>query len=143
MIYPAHFFSAMSSFLRYASACCLFLMLAGGAMLKAAPPGFVEGQLKILSLKEVELAEEGLSKGATEAYERYPLVVLSQDGHRAIAHVTADSNGHYRATLPPGEYILDVQNPAPKHYLRTTPQSFKIESNQTVRVDMTVDPGIR
>jgi len=111
-------------------------------MLKAAPPGFVEGQLKILLLREVELAEEGLSKGATEAYEKYPLVVLSQDGHRAIAHVTADSNGHYRATLPPGEYILDVQNRALR-YPRATPQSFKIESNHTVRVDMTVDPGIR
>ena len=77
MIYPAHFFSAMSSLLRYASAYSLFLILAGSGILKAAPPGFVEGQLKILLLKEVELAEEGLSKGATEAYEKYPLVVLS------------------------------------------------------------------
>ena len=133
----------MSSYLKYASACCLFLMLYGSSILNAVPPGFLEGHLKVLSLKEVELAEEGLSKGATEAYQKYPLVVLSQDGHRVIAHVTANSSGHYRATLPPGEYILDMQNPGPKHLLRTTPQSFKIESNQTVRVDMTVDPGIR
>ena len=132
----------MSSYLKYASACSLFLMLYGSSILNAVLPGFLEGHLKVLSLKEVELAEEGLSKGATEAHQNYPLVILSQDGHRAIAHVTADSNGHYRATLPPGEYILDVQNPALKH-LRATPQSFKIESNQTVRVDMTVDPGIR
>src|SRR5712691_5042750 len=91
-------FFAMSSFIKYASACCLFLMLAASSMLKAAPPGFVEGHLAIISLKEVkgvELAEEGPSNRAAEAYQKYPLVVLSQNGHTEIAQVTADSEGAF------------------------------------------------
>jgi hypothetical protein len=115
-------------------------------MLKAAPPGFVEGQLKIISLREVELAEAGPSTGLAEFYKEYPLVILSEDGHREIARftadVTADDEGGYRVELPPGSYILDVKDRVEKR-LRAKPQSFKIESNQTVRADMTVDPGIR
>jgi len=33
-----------------------------------------------------------------------PLVVLSPDGKREIMRVTANGNGNYRATLPPGDY---------------------------------------
>jgi hypothetical protein len=131
----------MSSILRYASACCLFLVLAGSGILKAVPPGFLEGRLKIISLREVDLAEAAPSTGLAESYEEYPLVILSQDGHREIARVTADGNGAYRVALPPGAYILDVQDRAQKRP-RAQPQPFKIESNQTVRVNMAVDAGI-
>jgi len=118
-----------------------FLVLASGGMLKAVPPGFLEGRLKIISLREVELAEAGPSTGLAEFYKEYPLVILSQDGHREIARVTPDSNGAYRVALPPGAYILDLQDRAQKR-LRANPQSFKIESNQTVRVYLAVDTGI-
>ena len=109
-------------------------------MLKAAPPGFVEGHLAIISLKEVkgvELAEEGPSNRAAEAYQKYPLVVLSQDGHTEIAQVTADSEGAFHVALPPGAYILDVQNRVQRR-LRVRAEPFKVESNQTVRVDMLI-----
>jgi hypothetical protein len=33
-----------------------------------------------------------------------PLIILSPDGKREIMRVTADGNGNYRATLPPGDY---------------------------------------
>jgi hypothetical protein len=44
--------------------------------------------------------------------------------------------------LPPGDYLLDVQDRARKH-VRAKPQSFTVGSNQTVRVDMDMDTGIR
>ena len=115
-------------------------MLSASGMLQAAPPGFVDGHLTIISLKEVkgtEVAEEGSSNRAAEAYQEYPLVVLSEGGQTEIARVTANSDGAYHVALPPGAYILDVQNRVQRQ-LRVRPEPFKVESNQTVRVDLLI-----
>jgi len=76
-------------------------------------------------------------------YAEYLLLVLTRDGRRAITRVTADRDGKYRVALPPGDYVLDVQGRRPKGHLRAKPQPFTIVSNQTARVDMDVDPGVR
>jgi len=106
----------------------------------AAPTGILEGHLKILSLREVELQDD--AKAITEApeqpYSEYPLIIRSRDGGKEVARLTADAGGNYRLVLQPGEYILDVQGRAPKR-VRTNPKPFTITSNQTVRVDMDVD----
>ena len=123
------------------SACLLFVPLGCFAADNAAP-GFLEGNLKILTFKDVELAGESPSKFSGGNYSEYPLIVLSPDG-KEIARVTADENGKYRVALPPGDYILDVQGRIPKGRMRAKPQSFKVVSNQTVHVDMDVDTGVR
>jgi hypothetical protein len=140
--YPAHFFAVMSSFPQCLVYTCVLLLLAGTAAIDAEPSGFVEGHLKIISLKEVELDEETQSKTTAGNYADYPLIVLSRDGKKEIARMTADENGNYRVALPPGDYLLDVQNRRRRH-TRATPQPFAVASNQTARVDMNVDPGIR
>jgi hypothetical protein len=122
---------------------CSFLVVVGCARSSnAAEPGFLEGHLKIVSPKEVELAESTPSKQTTESYAEYPLIIRSRDAEKEIARVTADGDGDYRVTLPPGDYILDVQGRRPGH-VRAKPQPFTIVSNQTVRVDMDIDTGIR
>ena len=50
-------------------------------------------------------------KITAENYADYPLIILSHDGEKEIARVTADENGNYRVALPPGDYVLDVQGP--------------------------------
>ena len=120
----------------------VFFLFAGSALINAAPQGFVEGQLKILSPKGVELADGTPSKITAENYTDYPLVILSSDKETELAHVTADGNGNYRIALPPGDYVLDVQNRRHGH-LRAKPQPFTIAANQTVRVDMIIDTGVR
>jgi len=142
-IYPVqHFDEVMPLFLRKAIAVCMFLMLAGGtAWSGALPPGFVEGHLKIASLGAVDFSDAMPRQTVTaEKYAEYPLIVLSQDGQKEIARVTADGNGNYRTALPPGNYILDVQDRAAKR-LRAKPQPFSVVSNQTVHVDMNVIIG--
>src|SRR5262249_2500650 len=57
---------------------------------------------------------------------------------KEITQVTADKDGNYRVTLPPGDYILDVPRRKPG-FVRATPQPFTIVSNHTVRVDMHID----
>jgi hypothetical protein len=128
----------MSSFLKCLIAVCIFSVVSGTA---TELPGLVEGPLKIISGKEVELADGNAPAITAENYAQYPLVILSRD-QKQIARVTADANGNYRVALPPGDYVLDVQDRGRRHF-RAKPQSFTVVSNQTVRVDMNIDTGVR
>jgi hypothetical protein len=132
----------MSSFVKYLITVCIFSVMAATASINAAPPGFVEGHLKIVSSREVELADGTPPAITAENYAEYPLIIFSQDGKKEIARVTADGNGNYRTVLPPGNYVLDVQGRAPGH-VRAKPQQFTVVSNQTVHVDMDIDTGVR
>jgi len=132
----------MSSALRFLIFTFVLRLLAGTASINAAATGFLEGHLKIISPKEVELADGTPSKITVENYSEYPLVILSSDKQTEVAHVTADDNGDYRISLPPGDYVLDVQNRKHRH-VRATPQPFTVVANQTVRVDMAIDTGVR
>ena len=107
-----------------------------------AAPGFLEGELKILPFREVELAEGTPSKFNDGNYTAYPLVILTRNGNKEVTRVKADANGTYHVALPPGDYVLDVQDRRHRH-VRAKPQPFTIVSNQTVHVDITIDTGIR
>ena len=98
----------MASFLRYLISACTFLLLPASGLVNAAPQGFVEGHLKIISFKEVELAQGNPPKFSAGNYADYPLIILSQDGKQEIASVTANGDGNHRVALPPGDYVLDV-----------------------------------
>jgi hypothetical protein len=131
----------MLMLLRYLAAA--LLVASPIACFASGDGGVVEGHLSILSLKEVELADAENTKTTTPPdYAEYPLVVLSRDRKQEVARLTVDANGNYRAELPPGDYVLDVQDRAHKH-LRARPQLFTIGAGRTVRVDMNIDTGIR
>jgi hypothetical protein len=133
----------MSSIHKSLIAACIFPMLAGTASIKAAPQGFMEGHLKIVSPRAVEPSDNmPRSAVAPETYAKYPLIILSQDGKKEIARVTADENGKYRVALPPGAYVLGVQDRATKR-VRGKRQPFTVVSNQTVRVDLGIFIGFR
>jgi hypothetical protein len=132
----------MSSFFKNLIPAWLSVVLACAASVNAAPPGFVEGHLRIVSPKEVELADGNVLALAAEDYAQYPLIILSGDGKKEIARVTANGDGNYRTALPPGDYVLDVQGRAPGH-ARAKPRRFKVVSRQTARVDMEIDTGVR
>ncbi len=133
----------MVSLLKYLVFACLFLPLAGILSTRAAEPGFLEGRLRILATSDVELAEGNAQKFGVGNYVEYPLIILSQGEKKEIMRITADRNGNYRVTLPPGDYILDVQGRPPKGHVRAKPQQFTVVSNQTVHIDMDIDTGIR
>ena len=124
---------------------CIFLMLASTASIKAAPQGFIEGHLKIVVIRPVESDNMPQPTVASETYAEYPLIILSQDGKREIARLTADKSGNYRVALPPGAYILAVQERSGEERaaerIHANPQPFTVVSDQTVRIDMTVFIG--
>jgi len=122
--------------------CSFFIVVGCARSINAAEPGFLEGHLQIVSVKEVEPAGSGPAKGKVENYAEYPLVILSKDGEKEIARLTADKDGNYRVALPPGDYVLDAKGRAPQR-IRAKPKMFAVVSKQTVRVDFDLDPGIR
>src|SRR5437762_13640813 len=124
----------MSSLLKYFVTLCIFSVLAGTTSINAAAPGFVEGHLKIISPREVELANGTPASITAGNYAEYPLIILSQDGKKEIARITADGNGNYRIALPPGDYILDAQGRPPKGHVRAKPQRFTVTSNQIAQI---------
>jgi hypothetical protein len=108
----------------------------------ADPTGTLQGHLKIIAQKEVDLAD-GTAPAVTEqTYALYPLVVLGANDQHQIATVTADTNGNYRVALPPGPYLLDIQDRVRKH-VRAKPVPFSVVANQTVTVNFEMDTGIR
>src|SRR5436189_4741304 len=122
----------MSSLLKYFVTLCISSVLAGTTSINAAAPGFVEGHLKIISPREVELANGTPASITSESYAEYPLIILSKDGKNEVARITAEENGNYRVELPPGDYVLEVQvQGRPRTHLRWKPQQFTIVSNQT------------
>ena len=131
----------MSTSLKYPIAVCIFLILLGTASSSnAAPQGFLEGQLKILSRSPVKLADDNTAAMTARNYADYPLIILTGDETKQIARITADKDGNYRVALPPGDYILDVQRHESGN-LRAKPQPFTIVADQTVRIDMTIVTG--
>jgi hypothetical protein len=134
----------MSSIRNSVAAACIFLMLAGSASVKAAAEGFMDGHLKIVVIRAVE--PDNMPQPAPENYAEYPLVILSQDGKREIARLTADKSGNYRVALQPGDYILALQERSAEERaaerIQANPQPFTVVSNQTVRVDMTIFKGL-
>lgn len=123
-------------------ATCLLLLQAGSAIPDKAPPGVLQGHLYVFSTQPVEPTDGNPPILTAEIYAEYPLVVLSADRKKEIARIIADANGNYRLALPPGNYILDIQDRIRKH-IRATPQRFNVTSNQTVRIDMQMDTGTR
>jgi hypothetical protein len=99
---------------------------------------FLEGHLRILAFKDVELGEGNSPKFSDGNYAEYPLIILSDDGKKEIARVTPDENGKYRIALPPGDYVLNVQGRSPKGHVRAKPQPFTVISNQIARADMDI-----
>jgi hypothetical protein len=142
-IHPAKRFDPVRQSLRKRlTSVCLFSVLIATASAVAAPNGFVEGHLKIISPREVDLADGSPPAIASENYAEYPLIILSPDSKKEITRVVADANGNYRVALPAGEYVMDVEKRA-KGHVRAKPRRFTVVSNQTARVDMDIDTGVR
>jgi hypothetical protein len=132
----------MSLYLKCLIAAATSLVLTDTAPSEAVPQGFVEGNLKVVSPRAAEPSDAVPRPAvAPEIYATYPLIILSQDGQKEIARVVPDETGYYRVALPPGAYILDVQDRVAKH-VRTKPQQFTVVSNETVRADMNIFRGL-
>jgi hypothetical protein len=107
----------------------------------AAPEGIMEGHLKIVSPRVVEPSDNMPRPSfAPASYSKFSLIVLTRAAKKEIAHLPVAQDGSYRISLPPGDYILDLQDRAAKR-IHAKPQPFTVVSNQSVRVDLTIFVG--
>jgi hypothetical protein len=113
-----------------------------GASMDASAPlaGVVEGQLKIISEKGASL--DGVSKDEKAPCEKCALVILSKTDRSEIAQVTTDKEGRFRVGLPAGDYILELKRSG-RIRLLGAPKQFTITAEQTVHVEMDVEPSVR
>jgi hypothetical protein len=113
-----------------------------GASMDASAPlaGVVEGQLKIISEKGASL--DGVSKDEKAPCEKCALVILSKTDRSEIAQVTTDKEGRFRVDLPAGDYILELKRSG-RIRLLGAPKQFTITAEQTVHVEMDVEPSVR
>jgi hypothetical protein len=137
----------MFSSFKYLTAGCIFLILVGLvgiASISAAPQGFLEGHLKLISGRPVQLDDENTAPEtptmAAGNYADYPLIVSTKRERKEIARIIADKSGNYRVALAPGDYILDVEGRVTRR-LQARAQPFTVVPNETVHVDMTIDTG--
>jgi hypothetical protein len=121
--------------------CCAFLAFFATAQVEAAPQGFIEGHVRIVFRTAAASDDMVEREVVPESYAAYPLVILTKEGRKEVARLTADAKGNYRAALPPGDYVLDVPDQVAKHILATS-QPFTVVSDQTVRVDIKVFSGV-
>ena len=120
----------------------LLITLLCAASDNSQPTGVLQGHLKIFSMETVKPADGSVPTVTPQTYKDYPLVVLNSDGKQPVTATTADAQGNFRVELPPGTYVLDIQDRNRKH-VRAKPVPFTVVSNQTVQVDMKMDTGIR
>jgi len=123
-------------------ACLLLNPLILTALDQDNDQGYLEGHLHIFSPQTVDLPDGKPATVTPEIYAEYPLVVMTVDGRKQVATVTAGASGNYRVALAPGDYVLDIKDRARKH-VRAKPQRFTIVSKQAVRADMNLDTGVR
>ena len=124
---------------------CAFIGLATSVLAgDFAGKGVLEGHLKIFPVSDVNLADDATAAQPEiqKRYSEYPIIIRSPDTQKEVARVIADANGNYRVPLPPGDYILDIDK-RERGNVRAKPRLFTIVSNQSVRVDISIDTGIR
>jgi len=116
-------------------------LVVGAGMGASAPvTGVVEGQLKILSERGASL-DGASSKDEKAPCEKCALVILSKNDRSEIAQVTTDKEGRFRLGLPAGDYLLELKRGG-RIRLLSEPKAFTITAEQTVHVEMDVQPTV-
>lgn len=118
--------------------------LGAPALLADEPKGYVEGHATIASERGIALEGENAAKGSVTACSDCLLIIWSADHKKEIARVTTNGAGNFRIGLPVGAYVLEGPGggPGPKRLL-AVPQPFVIVADQTIRVNMNLELGVR
>jgi len=104
--------------------------------------GVLEGQVTIGPLSPVLQEGETPPTPAPEVYAARQIVVFEADGETEVARLEIGPDGSYRAELPAGEYVVDI-NHAGIDFAKGLPATVNIEPGSTVTLDIDIDTGIR
>jgi hypothetical protein len=113
-----------------------------GLSLQKVETGVLEGHVTVGPLSPVVEAGVPEPTPAPEVYAERKIVIYAEDGQPEVARVDIDDSGHYRVTLPVGVYVVDI-NHLGIDLAKGLPQQVEIKSQQTTRLDVDIDTGIR
>lgn len=104
--------------------------------------GVLEGHVTIGPLTPVVREGEKPPTPAPEVYAARQIVVYKVNGTTEVTRLEIDRSGNYRAELPAGEYVIDI-NRSGIDSANGLPRIIVIETGQTLRIDIDIDTGIR
>jgi hypothetical protein len=104
--------------------------------------GILEGHVTIGPLVPVLREGEVEPTPAPEVYAAREIVVFEEDGRTEFARLKIDPSGNYRAELPVGTYVVDI-NRIGIDTAMGLPKEIIIESGIVTKLDIDIDTGIR
>lgn len=113
-----------------------------GLSLQEVESGVLEGHVTVGPLSPVVQAGVPEPTPAPEVYAERKIVIYAEDGQQEVVRVDIDGSGNYRVSLPVGVYVVDI-NHLGIDLAKGLPQRVGIKNQQTTRMDVDIDTGIR
>lgn len=104
--------------------------------------GILEGHVTIGPLTPVTRLGDPEPTPNPAVYADRAVVVYKADGKSEVARLSIDTSGNYRAELPTGTYVVDI-NHAGIDNAADLPREITITSQEITRLDIDIDTGIR
>ena len=104
--------------------------------------GILEGHVTIGPLSPVVRVDEPEPTPNPAVYAERAVVVYKVDGKTEVVRLDIDVEGNYQTELPAGTYVVDI-NHAGIDRAADLPKEITITSQQTTRLDIDIDTGIR
>ena len=121
------------------------LLLAGGACTSPTEvdevPGVLEGKVTIGPICPVE-REGQPCPTPPEAYAARRILVFDARKSRVIERILIDSQGQYRVSLKPDQYVIDIDHIGIDSS-SDVPRTIRVSSGATVTLNIDIDTGIR
>lgn len=108
------------------------------------PVGYLEGKVTIGPLRPAQRVDDPVRPVPPEVYAAYPVKIFKSDGATWVADVNVQADGTYRIALAPGTYVVALARMGIRSGRgRDLPKTITIASDQTVRLDINIDTGMR
>jgi len=78
-----------------------------------------------------------------EACTARSLTIYEADGKTEVTSVNLQPDCTYRVALKPGPYVVGLKPGRGIEHSKDLPKTIQIESGKTVRLDVSIDTGIR
>lgn len=109
----------------------------------AGAVGYLEGRASIGPLTPVEKASVPSPTPSPAACAARGLTVRDAKSDKEVARFSLAGDCTYRVALKPGAYVVDLVRTQRIGGSKDLPKTVEIESGKTVRLDVSIDTGIR
>jgi hypothetical protein len=132
----------MKGYLVWLALLALGTSVLGACAVGPQESGTLEGHVTIGPLVPVVQEGEAEPTPAPEVYAAREVVVFERDGKTEVARLKIDASGNYRAELPAGTYVVDI-NHVGIDTAADLPREIDITAQGVTRLDIDIDTGIR